>query len=251
MVLVCHDHRFIFLKTRKTAGTSIEMLLEPLCAPPGHVVTEKTMGFQSRHGIVGFRLLEDGAEKPSIWRAHMPAHLVAAQLPRDQWGDYFRFSCLRNPFDKIVSQFFWDLDYHGNPKPGSLDDTRAAFRHYVLERDFHTDKSVTHRKGNFVLNGFLRYEALTEDLERLRTKLNLPIDPKAMVSAKSATSRLKDVPVSAYYDAETTGVILDKLAWIFEQGKYSCNPQDADARTAPPQQKWKGLKRRQIPAGVS
>ena len=120
------------------------------------------------------------------------------------------------------------------------------FRGFILGGKIHADKSVTHRKGAFVLNGFLRFEALTEDLERLRSKLNLPIDPAMMTRAKSETSRLKDVPVSAYYDAETAQRVREEMAWVFEQGKYSPNPEDADKRIAPPPQKWQGLKLRKL-----
>ena len=57
MVAVSHSHKFIFLKTRKTAGTSIEMLLEPLCTEPNSVVTEERATSITRQGIVGRRLI--------------------------------------------------------------------------------------------------------------------------------------------------------------------------------------------------
>jgi len=32
-MIVSHEHKFIFLKTKKTAGTSIELALTELCGP--------------------------------------------------------------------------------------------------------------------------------------------------------------------------------------------------------------------------
>jgi len=32
-VIISHEHKFIFLKTKKTAGTSIELALSQLCGP--------------------------------------------------------------------------------------------------------------------------------------------------------------------------------------------------------------------------
>ena len=32
-MIVSHEHRFIFLKTKKTAGTSLELALSQLCGP--------------------------------------------------------------------------------------------------------------------------------------------------------------------------------------------------------------------------
>lgn len=51
-----HSHEFVFLKTRKTAGTTIELALEPLCRPPGAEAREKTPQIVTAHGDVGGRL---------------------------------------------------------------------------------------------------------------------------------------------------------------------------------------------------
>ena len=32
-MIISHEHKFIFLKTRKTAGTSVELALRQLCGP--------------------------------------------------------------------------------------------------------------------------------------------------------------------------------------------------------------------------
>ena len=32
-MIISHEHKFIFLKTKKTAGTSIELALSQLCGP--------------------------------------------------------------------------------------------------------------------------------------------------------------------------------------------------------------------------
>ncbi|MBC8051351.1 MAG: hypothetical protein H7X92_14570, partial [Chitinophagales bacterium] len=32
-MILCHEHKFIFLKTRKTAGTSVECALSAFCGP--------------------------------------------------------------------------------------------------------------------------------------------------------------------------------------------------------------------------
>jgi hypothetical protein len=37
-VIVSHRHRFIFIKTTKTAGTSVEMFLRQFCGPVDLVV---------------------------------------------------------------------------------------------------------------------------------------------------------------------------------------------------------------------
>ena len=38
-MIASHQHRFIFLKTRKTAGTSVEIALSKVCGPDD-IITE-------------------------------------------------------------------------------------------------------------------------------------------------------------------------------------------------------------------
>ena len=49
MTLVSHDQRFIFLKTRKTAGSSIESYLMPWCLPPGVTISSAGLIQRSLH----------------------------------------------------------------------------------------------------------------------------------------------------------------------------------------------------------
>lgn len=60
MVLVSHDHNFIFPKTYKTASTSAEMFCEPFCAQPEHEVSISTPARETKHGIIGRRNDADG-----------------------------------------------------------------------------------------------------------------------------------------------------------------------------------------------
>jgi hypothetical protein len=110
MVLVSHEKEFIFLKTSKTAGTSVEMVLEPFCAPPNHQPSEKTRKIVSKHGVVGRRMIP--SKKPSWlfrwqnrWAHHDPAAVVQRRLGKDRFLRYTKVSVARNPFDRAVSQF--------------------------------------------------------------------------------------------------------------------------------------------------
>lgn len=91
MVMIRHTHRFIFLKTRKTAGTSVEMALQPLCTPPGRPITEQTPAIESRFGVVGRRHMPRGPlARPTFWRKdwynHRPAAQVAQALGPETWA---------------------------------------------------------------------------------------------------------------------------------------------------------------------
>ena len=50
-MIVSHEHKFIFLKTKKTAGTSIELALSELCGP----ALELSRVPFAWHGDIGFQ----------------------------------------------------------------------------------------------------------------------------------------------------------------------------------------------------
>ena len=83
MVLVSHDHRFIFLTTRGTGGMSVGMALQPLCTAPGTEVGEETPTLIPPHGIVGARQARSGAEAVKDgWRTHRSAASTKTALGR-------------------------------------------------------------------------------------------------------------------------------------------------------------------------
>ena len=46
-MLVSHKHRFIFVKTRKTGGTSVELALAPHCGPDDIITPLKEYGSET------------------------------------------------------------------------------------------------------------------------------------------------------------------------------------------------------------
>jgi hypothetical protein len=54
-MLISHYHHFVFIKTIKSASSSVEAFFQPLCTTPGHAVTERTPALISKYGVVGRR----------------------------------------------------------------------------------------------------------------------------------------------------------------------------------------------------
>jgi len=108
-MLISHKRRFIYLKTIKTAGTSIEIYFEQECADPSiyngprHLIDETC----SEWGVVGYRGQNVSGKQ---WFNHMPAHEIREILGRKAWDSYFKFCVVRNPFDKLVSYWWMTLD---------------------------------------------------------------------------------------------------------------------------------------------
>jgi hypothetical protein len=92
-MIISHKYKFIFIKTLKTAGTSIEVYFSSLCgegdiltpiSPPeeGHVPRNHE-GFYN----------------------HMPAFQIRTKVDKAVWNEYFKFCFDRNPWDKMISQY--------------------------------------------------------------------------------------------------------------------------------------------------
>ena len=121
-MIVSHRHKFIFIKSRKTAGTSVEIALSRFCGDEDIVTpirpetTEELekMGFK---GAQNYRLsplqftVHDWRErlrgKRPAFRDHLPAASIKKVLGDKVWNSYFKFSIERNPYDKAVSRYYW------------------------------------------------------------------------------------------------------------------------------------------------
>lgn len=239
MVLVSHQHRFIYLKTRKAAGTSLEMALEPFCMAPGHVPKHGSPERVTPEGIVGMRL-EGMPERSTLdrllgrnkvrWYNHMAARKVRRGLGRKDWDRYAKIAAVRNPFDRMVSYFHW---LRAGVDASDLPALRAAFRAFVLSEDWSDDVNVTHVDGAYVIDHAIRYENLKADLAALVNQLGLDPARVHLPKTKMRKKKRQSLPVSAYFDDETADVVRRRMAWMFERIGYSTDLAEADAPTVP------------------
>ena len=223
MVLVCRDPGFVFLKTRKTAGTSIEMALEPYCAPPGHVVAEQTNPVVSPRGVVGARLvpyrttrLPGFAERflPPEWHSHMSAADIRRRMGARAFEAALKISAVRNPFARTVSLFHWSM----RSRKIDVTDPHAAFADWV-RGDWPDDRSVVEIDGKSVVDRFVRYEHLSADLADVATALGLSLDLEALPHAKN-NADARQGAIADYFDAGSERIVRDRLAWAFAAGGY-------------------------------
>lgn len=100
MAIVSHKHRFIFLKTRKTAGSSVEIWLAPFLDP------EKDLAAVTAD-LAHYR--PDLAAR--LQSRNLPAHASASEVRtlvgETVWKSYFKFSIERNPWDRMISLWQW------------------------------------------------------------------------------------------------------------------------------------------------
>ncbi|MGM0629512.1 MAG: sulfotransferase family 2 domain-containing protein [Patescibacteria group bacterium] len=230
-MIVSHKHKFIFLKTRKTASGACELALSRLC---GSEDILKPDGDPDRNGIEyakernnrrklpslrGFvsSIVKDRRKHklPDIGKAfdssmtkirspHTEAGRAKDILGGDIWDSYYKFCFERNPFDRLVSFYHWRTK-HFERKPSFKD-----FANVVIEgnpkklKDFNAE-SFSNRpfyeiNGKFSLNKVYKFENLESELQEIYEHLGLGWD--GWLPHTKGHFRPKDKNYLEYYDKD-------------------------------------------------
>lgn len=166
-MIISHKYKFIFIKTRKTAGTSIESYLSQYCGnkdiltpvyPPVEIHKPRNSnGFNN----------------------HMLASNVREIVGSEIWDNYYKFCVERNPWDKTLS-YYHMINFRNNEKL-SLDD-------YFSSADFCIDYPAytePHNASNIIVDRVIQYDSLNDELKFIFDKLKMPFNGDLGIYAKS------------------------------------------------------------------
>ncbi|WP_346387016.1 sulfotransferase family 2 domain-containing protein [Nocardioides sp.] len=195
-MIVSHAHRFIFLKTRKTAGTSVEIALSR-AAGPDDVITPVADADEELRREAGGRTAQNFDSPPLSRKAfnHMPARMVQKLVGEQTWDDYYKVAVERNPWDTVVSLYYWR----------SRDQAPPPFAEFVKEpvvEQLATKNARTYRvRGRIAVDRVLRYESLDNEIAELWSHLSMPGTPE-LPRAKGG-ARPARAPYQELYDEES------------------------------------------------
>ena len=194
--MISHEHKCIFVHIPRCGGTSIEVNL---------------------HGRDWFK--DDRTTK----------HLIAStakEIYEPYWDDYFKFSFVRNPWDRMVSMSKFTYFYGVRIKASKIRFGQYFNKNYPLEID---PRSKSHL-GNFtsienaiylnILNADIdfvgRYENLQDDFNIVCDRIGIPREQLAHVQK----ARKPRKHYTEYYDDRTREIVAEKYAKDIEYFGY-------------------------------
>ena len=199
-MIISHKHQFIYIKARKTAGTSIEIALSSICGKDDIITpiskkdekVRKKLGFLGAQNYFIPRKKYTKYDKYNFFTEfkkaqfynHIPCSEVINYVDKKTWNSYFKFTIERNPFDKVVSFYYWsgsDQKYNNISEfiaDGGLRKI-AAYDLYSINNVVAVDKIYKFENLNYFLTD------LSERLN-LEKVLRLPL-----FKAKSHTRKVK------------------------------------------------------------
>jgi hypothetical protein len=193
-MIISHEHKFIFIKTAKTAGTSIEVFLSQQCGPEDIItpIAPPVEGHQARNHEQLVNPISELVQQPEGLLAalrnvfkrrkkfynHMPAWLIQQRVPARIWNTYFKFCVERNPWDKVLSHYYMTTSRAGGSL--SLDQYLARGR-FPINYFRYTDRSG----AKIIVDRVVRYENLMNDLAEVFAQVDVRFEGNLGVRAKS------------------------------------------------------------------
>lgn len=203
-MIISHKYRFIFIKTRKVAGTSIERILHPL------LDADDIHSKLPREGVAAKNC-------PSNVDEHIGWAWIADNYP-NEWKDYYKFTIERNPWDKLVSGYFYFQKYFSTD-PALYSD--SAFLDWVLEPDrtLFNDWSKYTSNNKIVVDQVLEYGRLHTEFRELCNYLSIPYDNELdYIREKSGCRNFKGY--RHLYTPESRARVDDQFAPIISKFGY-------------------------------
>lgn len=210
--MISFDKQCIFVHIPKTGGTSIENAIW------GSDWSKRTTD-QLWMGNVrpGFNKYQSGGLQ------HLLATQIRQEVGQEKFDRYFKFSFVRNPWDKLVSQFLYLKtqpmlrDYMGVGRWTSfkkyvrilLDNHEMHVQSYEQWRFIYDDK------GKSLVDFLGRFESLDDDFTRLTEKLGL----KGLRLPHDMKSKQRK-PYQMYYDGKTADLVSNLYARDVELFNY-------------------------------
>jgi Sulfotransferase family len=203
--MISFQKRFLFVHIPKTAGNSIQSVLRDY----------------SEDQLVALRKEQDGVERFGLRnpkykiKKHSTLIEYRTALGDAEFGGLYKFTCVRNPWDRMVSYYFtptqkaeaWDRN-----KFRKIISNAASVADYLRLNQGEKDPFAN-------VDYIMRFENLADDFRVVRAALD--ISPTILPQY----NRSDREHYSKYYDKELRGLVCERFAAEIERFGYAFEEQ--------------------------
>ena len=211
-MIASHSHNFVFIKTRKTGSTSLEIVLSSWCtgrdictpiSPEDELIRRQFGGAARNHlGLWGRQKFYN----------HMPARQVRRRLPL-LWRRAATIAVERHPYEKVVSLAWFQLAQRG------LDEGRIGREiDAVIAERLYLNHPLYAWKGRLLVGQIWEYAEAWTRLEELAGRLGVAL-PAVPPRAKSRF-RKDQRPAQEILSTAQRAAIRDDARFEFELMGY-------------------------------
>ncbi|MES9905353.1 MAG: sulfotransferase family 2 domain-containing protein [Sedimenticola sp.] len=183
-MIISHKHKYIFLKTTKTASTSVEIALSKYCGTED-IITQFCQEDEKKRKELGYpgvqncrisihqdklrlyKSLMPPWQKIPYYYNHITAKEVKAYIGDDIWNSYYKFCVERNPWERVISMYYWRFKTIPRPSMSEFIESRLPF---VLKKRGLNLYSIN---GLIAVDKVCRYESLLDELEEVRLQVGI------------------------------------------------------------------------------
>jgi len=170
-MIISHRFRFIYIKTRKTGGTAIEIALSEFLGPDDVITSSPLEGIEARNCPPELR------NRFGYYNGHEGQDYIRAAFPRE-WKDYYKFTSERHPVDKAVSGYRWALVSSERYREElGLELKKAkpkSLLHFLNSGRAPCDWSKYTEKNKVVVDSIIEHECINKDYDRVCREIGLP-----------------------------------------------------------------------------
>lgn len=218
-MLISRSHKFVFIHIFKTAGTSVRTIFYPYSRPMDwlvyhkntRILLSKIIGEKNYH-----RKLIPAA---TGFKKHSRAIEAFEYLGEKKYKEYFSFAFVRNPYDWMVSLYFFvkRSKNHDDHKIANTLPFADFVKHQIANKISLQSEFVTDQEGKLIVDFIGKFEQLEEDLHLICKKLHIPFEG---LPHKNVSDGRKQKAFGEFYTSESRVLMQDYFKEDFERFNY-------------------------------
>lgn len=237
-MIISYSKKFVYLRTVKVASSSLEFFFAQFCNK-NDVITPLLFNEERQkkkykiltkqnYKYLKFSLSIKNILKFNIFKhKRIDEHSTIDTVFKTNLGknirDYFFFSFVRNPYNWIVSYFWWDFYYHKKKSISYINSLSEKQIKYIFKRFlikecknfFIRNKKII--SSNYVKINIYKLENLNKNLLKIKKRLNLKNQKIDIFNIK-----LKNLKITKKIklDKDDKNIILNEAEYFFKRFNY-------------------------------